>query len=75
MGFVDGHLVSTFWVLRPEMRKITHTYDVTFLNKSYNEFNKVDDTVIAIMCYVGSDDEEDDESIFINNKNNNNDYN
>ena len=47
---------------------------MTFLNKSYGEFNEVDDPVIVLESYEGSGDEDYDEIIWINNENNNNDY-
>ena len=73
--YYDRHQVGTFCVLNPKTRKINLIHDVTFLNKSYGEFNKVDDTVIVPMSYEGLNDEDVDDSIFINNRSNNNDYN
>ena len=60
-----GHPVGTFWVLNPKTWQINLTCDMIFLNKSYNEFNKVDDRVTVLVHYEGSNDDDDDiESIF-----------
>ena len=42
VGLVDGHLVSTFWVLNSKARKVNLSCNVPFLSKSHGEWNKVD---------------------------------
>ena len=45
---------------------------MTFLNKLYGEWNKIDDSVIVLASYERLDDEDNVESIFENNNNINN---
>ena len=40
------------------LRKICHIKDVTFFNKSYGEWDKVDKRIAVFMDYEGSDDED-----------------
>ena len=51
MGYEDGYTVSTFQVTEPKNIKINLTYDLTFYNNSYSEFNKVYNLVIVPMSY------------------------
>ena len=46
MGFIDGSPVDTGNVLNPMIKKICLTKDMTFLTKSYYEWNKMDKPVI-----------------------------
>ena len=75
MDYVDGHLVGTFQVMKPKIRKINVTHDVTFLCKLHNEFNKAYKSVFVPTSYERSDGKNCNESIFIDNGNNNNDCN
>ena len=45
---------------------------MTFLQKSYNEYNKVEKSTLVTTSYEGSDDEEELEAVSIINQNNNN---
>ena len=44
--------------------------DVTFLQKSYGEYSKVEKPVVLNTSYEGSDDEEEHEMVPVDNKNN-----
>ena len=46
------------------------TWDVTFLQKSYGEYTKVEKSVLVTMSYEGSNDEEEHKTIpIVNNTN------
>ena len=70
MGFTDEHPVGTYPVLNLKNQKISLTKYMTFLNKSYDEWDKVDKSVIVLINYEGSNDEE-NEMIPENNTSNN----
>ena len=69
VGYTDNHPTCKYRIFNPKTKRIILTRDVTFLNKSYSEFYKVENPVILTMSYEGSDGEEELE---IASKNNNN---
>ena len=69
-GYIDGNPIGTYWVLNPRTKKIILTRDMTFLKKSYWDYNEK--PVLATMTYEGSDDEEELERVSVVNQNINN---
>ena len=55
VGYADGHPTSSCWVYNTKTKNIILTQDVTFLQKSYKDFNKVEKPVLITMSYDGSD--------------------
>ena len=41
-SFTDGHPVGTIWVLDPKTQKVNLTCSVTFLGKSYGEWDEIE---------------------------------
>ena len=58
VGCADGHPTSAYWVFNPKTEKIILTRDLTFLQKSYGDYNKVEKPVLVTPSYKGSVDEE-----------------
>ena len=73
VGYANNHPTGTYHIFNPKTKRIILTWDVTFLNKSYGDYNKVEKPVILTMRYVGSDKEEEFE--IVSNNNNNGDMN
>ena len=65
VGYSGGHPVITFQIVNPKTRKINVTYDMTFPNKSCDEFIRVDDTVNVLKSYEELDDEDNYDSVFM----------
>ena len=40
VGYAENHPTSTYQVFNPKTKRIILTRDVTFLNKSYGEYNR-----------------------------------
>ena len=54
-----GQPTGTYGVLNPKTKKITSTQDMTFLQKSYWDYNKVEKPVmVTASCQGTADDEE-----------------
>ena len=53
-----GHLVGTYYVFNSKTGKTSLTNDVTFLEKSFSEWNNVEKPTVVPVHYEGSDDEE-----------------
>ena len=70
VGYDKNHPPSTYRILNPKTKRIILTRDVTFLNKSYSEYNRVGKPTILNISYEGSDDEEELKLVPIENKNN-----
>ena len=75
VGLKVGHPVGIFWMLNLKTKQINLTHDEFFLNKSCNEWNKVNDPFNEPISYEESDDEDDDDSILENNNITSNNYN
>ena len=56
--FAGGHPTDTYRAFNPKTNKIILSKDVTFLQKSYADFSKVEKPVLTTMIYEGLDDEE-----------------
>ena len=54
VGYAEGHPTGTQWVFNHKKKKIILTRDVTFLQKTYGEYIKVEKPVLVTMCYEGS---------------------
>ena len=65
VGYADNHPTGTYRIFNPKTKRIILTRDVTFLNKSYGEFYKVEKPVILTTSYEGSDEEEEPKIIII----------
>ena len=63
VGYAENHPTGTYWVFNPKTKCIILTRDLSFLNKSYIEYSKVQKPVILTMSYEGSDDEEEPEMV------------
>ena len=72
MGDADGHLTATYWDFNFKTKKIILIRDMTFLQKSYSEYSKVEKPVLVTISYEGLDDEEELKQVPIVNQNNNN---
>ena len=70
VGYVEGHPTNTYWVFNPKTKNIL-TSNVTFLQKSYGDYSKVENPVLVIMSYDRSDDEEELKTVPIISKINN----
>ena len=57
-GFANGHSVGTYWVFNLKTQNICLTKNLTFLNKSYDEWNEVHKTFLTSTIHEGSNDEE-----------------
>ena len=58
VGGADGYPTGTYQVFNPKTKKITLTREVTFLQKSYRDYNKAENSVLVTTSYEGSDEEE-----------------
>ena len=74
VSYADGHPTGTYWVFNPKTTKIILTQNVTFLQKSYGDFNNVENHALVTISYEGLDDEEELEMVTIISENKN-DYN
>ena len=70
MHYAENHPTSTYQIFNPKTKRIILTRDVTFLNKSYSEYNKVEKPVNLNTSYEGSDNEEELEIVPVDNNNN-----
>ena len=71
VGCTEGHSIGTYQIFNPKMKKIILTWDVTFLQKSYGEYSKVEKPVLVTKSYEGLDCEEELEMFPISVNNNN----
>ena len=71
VGYAKNHPPGTYQMFNPKTKWIILTQDVTFLQKSYGEYSKVEKPVILNKSYEGSNDEEELKKVYIDNKNNN----
>ena len=71
IGYAEGRPTGTHWVFNPKTKKIILTQDVTFLQKFYIEYTKVEKPVLVTMSYEGLNDEEELKMVSIVNENNN----
>ena len=58
VGFVKSHPVSNHGVNNPKARIIILTKDVTFLHKSYRDWNKVEKVGLVLTIYEGSNNDD-----------------
>ena len=58
VGYTESHPTGTYWIFNLKTKKIIFTRDVTFPQKSYSEYTKVDISVVVTMNYGESDDKE-----------------
>ena len=58
VGYAKNHPASTYWIFNRKTKKNFLTRDVTFLQKSYSEYTKVEKPAVLTMSYEGSDEEE-----------------
>ena len=65
-----NHPTGTHCIFNPKTKRIIVTGDVTFLDKSYGEYHKIQQPVILTTSYERSDDEEELEIVSKNNNNN-----
>ena len=63
--YAECHPTSTFQVFNPKTKKIILTWDVTFLQKSYGEYTKIEKPVLVTTSYEGSDEEEELETVSV----------
>ena len=68
--YAKNHPTGTNWIFNPKMKRIILTLDVTFLQKSYGEYSKVEKPVVLNTSYQGSNGEEELEIVPLYNKNN-----
>ena len=69
VGYAENHPTSIYCIFYHKTKRIILTRDVTFLNKSYGEYNKVEKPVILRTSYEGSDEEEEFKIVSENNNN------
>ena len=69
VGYMENHHTDTYRIFNPKTKGIILIRDVTFLNKSYDEYHKVEKPVILTTSHEGSDEEEEFEIISKNNNN------
>ena len=74
LGYTDDHPTSAYQVFNPKAKKIILTRDLSFLQKSYRDYNKVKNPVLVTMSYEGMDDEEELKMVPVINHDDN-DYN
>ena len=70
VGYAEGHPIGTYQIFNPKKKKIALTWDMTFLQRSYGEYTKVEKPAVVTKSYEGSDEEEELKMvpIVINNK-------
>ena len=71
VGWAENHPTGTYRIFNPKAKWIILTRDVTFLQKSYGEYSKVEKPVVLNRSYEGSDDEKELEIVPVDKKNNN----
>ena len=68
--YAEGRPTGTYWVFNPKKKTIILTRDMTFLQRSYGEYSKVEKPVLVTMSCEESDDEEELEMVqVVNNYN------
>ena len=70
VGYAKNHLTGIYQIFNPKTKCIIWTLDVTFLQKSYGEYSKVEKPVVMNTNYEGFDDEEELEIVPADDKNN-----
>ena len=70
-----GHPVGTYWVYNPKTKTVILTKNMTFLQKSYRDWEKVEKLVVISKNYEGSFDDLELKMVPVINQNNNNYYN
>ena len=55
-SYADSHPIGTYHIFCPKIKKITK--DMTFLEKSYGDWIKVEIPTVVPVSYEGSDEEE-----------------
>ena len=58
LGFAEGHRTSTYCIFNFKTKTIILTKEVTFLQKSYENWSNVKKPVLVTTSYEGSDDKE-----------------
>ena len=69
VSYAENHPAGTYQIFNPKNKKNILTWDVTFLQKSYGEYTKVEKTVVLTTSYEGSDEEEELEAVPVINSN------
>ena len=72
MGFTKSYPTHTYCILNPKTKKIILTKDVTFLQKSYRDYSKVEKPVLVTTSYEGYNEEEELETVPVMDNYNNN---
>ena len=70
VGYAENHPPGTYRNFNPKTKRIILTRDVTFLQKSYGEYSKVEKPVVLNMSYEKSDDQEELKIVPVDNKKN-----
>ena len=58
VGYTENHPTGIYRIFNSKTKQIILTWDVTFLQKSYCEYSKVENPVVLNTSYEVSDDEE-----------------
>ena len=58
VGYAEGNPTGSYWIFQPQDKKYYFAQDVTFLQKSYNEYSKVEKPILVTTSYEGLDNEE-----------------
>ena len=53
VGYHDGHPTSTYCIFNPKAKKILFTLDATFLQKSYRDYNEVENWSWSLQVMKG----------------------
>ena len=53
VGYTDGHPTVTYRVFNPKTKKVILTRDMTFLQKSYGDYSKVEKHVMGLQVMRG----------------------
>ena len=69
-GYAESHPTCTYLVFNSKTKKVILTRDVTFLQKSYGEYAKVEKPALMTRSYERSDDEEELKMVPLVNNNN-----
>ena len=71
VGYTEDHLAGTYQIFNPKFKKIILTWNVTFLQKSYGKYTKVDKPVVVTTSYEGLNEEEELKTVTLVIHNNN----
>ena len=69
--YAKNHPAGRCQIFNPKTKKNILTRDMTFLQKSYGEYTKVEKPAVLTMSYEGLDEDEELETVPVENNNNN----